>query len=521
MNRRLAVFVFLYCISVAGTVGAEPPRDPIAPQIMRDKGYTPTDLTSSQILELEGAIKSERLTRSRVELYEVNQAMPGFTDFLPDSNSIPGFGDGAGVAAYFEAVTVEFDGETMRFAREVPPEEIGRRKVAAGGITPDQLAVGLDAYSDALIGVGAVIRHEVPILGVIGGRRLGKRSQIDQIDDVPLVVPDWESALEVTDICGVWGGATQPEGDYGGEVFTSEGAGEAMSAALDNSWLSPDPLTFLTGPACALKFGAAVLRATDLTDEEKKAEIAQAREATNDRIQLAGREEVDGRPTYHLQMTDLGVSQTAEDGVQYDLERAALWIDEEYFVRRKMRLEGQMHAEGQSRDFFMEIVDQDYRNVPDSHLYEPYRTVMRTGGATTPEQERELQAAMVQLEEYEKQMASMPASQRAMVERMMGDKIKQARSLATGGAVEVEMITTSIVINPDFGAAPSLLDDGPELVRTIQQGLTSLGYDPGPVTGQMNQQTAVAIVRFESERGMAVTGQATPALSAAIRSANQ
>ena len=52
-------------------------------------------------------------------------------------------------------------------------------------------------------------------------------------------------------------------------------------------------------------------------------------------------------------------------------------------------------------------------------------------------------------------------------------------------------------------------------MRTIQQGLTTLRY------GQMNPQTAAAIVRFESERGMEITGEATPALAAAIRAANR
>lgn len=35
----------------------------------------------------------------------------------------------------------------------------------------------------------------------------------------------------------------------------------------------------------------------------------------------------------------------------------------------------------------------------------------------------------------------------------MGDKIEQWRSLANGGVVEFEIITTSIVINPDFSAS--------------------------------------------------------------------
>ena len=515
MNRRLTVLALVCCIAMAGTVGAEPPRDNFAAEKMREKGYTPINLTSAQILEMEGVVKSERLSRGNVEMYELHQEIPGLTDmYPPDPHSIPG----VGVQMYFEVVSLDVDGETMRFTRAVPPEEIGRRKVAAGGITPEEFADGLDVYSDALIGIGGVIRQEAPILGIFAGYGMGN---VSEIDDAPMAMRDVDTAKGITELCGVWGEGPAAPGEPTTGAWQSGPAGKLASAALDNSWTSPDPLTFLTGPACSLKFGAAVLRATDLTEEEKKAAIARAREETNDRIRLAGEEEVDGRPTFLLQMNDLGLSQTADDGSRYDFARASVWIDKEYFVRRKMRLEGTMHAEGESRDFFLESLDQDYRNVPGSQLYEPYRTVLRTGGMITPEQQREMQEAMAQLEDYEQQLASMPASQRAMVERMMGDKIDQARSLASGGAVEFEIITTSIVINPDFSAAPSLLDDGPDLVRTIQQGLTELGYDPGPVTGEMNQQTAVAIVRFESARGMEVTGQATPAVAAAIRTAKQ
>lgn len=519
MSHGCTAVAFLCCIALAATVRADvPPAVNVAFEVMADKGYSPTDLTSAQILEIEGVAKSERLSSGNVEIYEVNREIPGLTDMMPDPNSIPGYGDGTGVAEYFEVVSMDVDGETMRFARAVPPEEIGRRKVEAGGITRGEFADFLEMYSGSLILIGATLRENMPGLGPLAGS-----PSRDRPEGVPMDMgsPAVSSFMAVD--CLQWGQGMSDDDDQRLLLPHSDAplSEEERSKILDDSWVSPDPLTFLTGPACALAFGAGVMRAADLTDEEKKAAIAQAREATNDRVELAGREEVDGRPTYRLEMNDLALSQPTQDGGQVDFNSATVWIDAEYFVRRKMRMEGVMHAEGESQEFFLESLDQDYRNVPGSQLYEPYRTVLRTGGMITPEQQREMQAAMAEMENLERQLASMPASQRAMVERMVGDKIDQARSLATGGAVEFVMLTTSIVINPDFGAAPSLLDDEPELVRAIQQGLTRLGYDPGPVTGQMNQQTAVAIVRFESDRGMEVTGQATPAVAAAIRTASR
>ncbi|MDT8342415.1 MAG: peptidoglycan-binding domain-containing protein, partial [Longimicrobiales bacterium] len=369
------------------------------------------------------------------------------------------------------------------------------------------------------------------------------------------------------------GGPTPLDGLSAGlGVRACGGAGRgdetARPSAIGETWLSPDPLTFMTGIACFTQFTAGVLRASDLTEDQKKAEIARAREQVAERIRLAGEETVDGRPTYVLTMTDLGLTQTIgavpgversregragdgenvpasgphapdewrptsapaqatragsrpvmEDDVRVEFQTATVWIDAEYFVRRKTRFEGVMHAEGQSREFFMERLERDYRTVPGTALYEPYLTVMRVGGMTTPEQEREMQEAVAQLEEFERQMASMPASQRAMMERMMGDKIEQARALAQGGAVEFQMITTSIVVNPDLSAgAPSFLGEA-ALIRVIQQDLTTLGYDPGPANGELTEQTRAAIVKFQTDTGLEPTGEATPALASALKTA--
>jgi len=228
---------------------------------------------------------------------------------------------------------------------------------------------------------------------------------------------------------------------------------------------------------------------------------------------------VDGRATYALAMTDLGLSQTMEDGSRVEFHTASVWIDKEYFVRRKTRFEGVMHAEGQSREFFMERLERDYRDVPGTALYEPYLTVMRVGGMTTPAQEREMREAVKQLEEFERQMASMPASQRAMVQRMMGDKMEQARALAQGGAVEFEMITTNIVVNPDLASGALAMLDEASLIRVIQQDLATLGYDPGPVNGELTDETRSAIVKFQTDTHLEPTGEATTALASALKAA--
>lgn len=208
-----------------------------------------------------------------------------------------------------------------------------------------------------------------------------------------------------------------------------------------------------------------------------------------------------------------------------------LWIDAEYFVDRKLRMEGVMTENGQSRDVFLEQEWQDYRNVPNSALYEPYKRVMRAGGILTEAQQAELAEAQTQLAQYEREMASMPAAERAMVESMMGGQIEQMRNMVNGGAVEIEIITTSIEINPDFhnpmyeefaremGAAPVNAGGDDGLLQVIQVDLSTLGYEPGNTKGVLDTMTQVAISQFQAESGLQVTGEPSTALAAALATA--
>ncbi|NBC31795.1 MAG: hypothetical protein GVY13_03870, partial [Alphaproteobacteria bacterium] len=58
-----------------------------------------------------------------------------------------------------------------------------------------------------------------------------------------------------------------------------------------------------------------------------------------------------------------------------------------------------------------------------------------------------------------------------------------------------------------------------EDIRSIQQLLADLGYEPGPVDGLMGDRTAQAIREFQEAQGMAVTGEPAPALLARLRAA--
>ena len=58
------------------------------------------------------------------------------------------------------------------------------------------------------------------------------------------------------------------------------------------------------------------------------------------------------------------------------------------------------------------------------------------------------------------------------------------------------------------------------LIRDIQQNLTTLGYDPGPVDGLFGKKTHTAIQVFQRKQGLEADGQATTKLLKIIKQAH-
>lgn len=56
-------------------------------------------------------------------------------------------------------------------------------------------------------------------------------------------------------------------------------------------------------------------------------------------------------------------------------------------------------------------------------------------------------------------------------------------------------------------------------VRAVQQRLSELGYDPGPVDGIMGPRTRAAIRAFERDHGLPESGRMSPELASALAAA--
>ncbi|NVJ67653.1 MAG: peptidoglycan-binding protein, partial [Gammaproteobacteria bacterium] len=183
------------------------------------------------------------------------------------------------------------------------------------------------------------------------------------------------------------------------------------------------------------------------------------------------------------------------------------------------------------RKFFMERKNSDYRRVGNSYMYEPYKEELTFGGMIDEKQRKELAQAQKELAKFEKELAAMPASQRKMMESMMGSQMEQLRKMVDSGAATITILTKDIIINPDLGdkgvmytvlsekGSKSTPSDyigmmtGGALVQLIQQNLTKLGYQPGAATGELSDETRAAISKYQKDKGLAVTGNASAELA--------
>ena len=52
-----------------------------------------------------------------------------------------------------------------------------------------------------------------------------------------------------------------------------------------------------------------------------------------------------------------------------------------------------------------------------------------------------------------------------------------------------------------------------EMTQRIQKDLVTLGYDPGNIKGEMDDETVAAIAQFQAERDMPITGEVSPLLA--------
>ncbi len=163
--------------------------------------------------------------------------------------------------------------------------------------------------------------------------------------------------------------------------------------------------------------------------------------------ELVGEESIDGRNAFHLRANDVTEMMDMGSG-NVTLNHISVWIDSSDYVPLRMSMEGTMTDGAETRPASIVATMSDYRSVPGSKMYESYRQTMTTSSVLTDAERAELEQARAQLAEFESQMASMPESQRQMMENMMGPQINAIREMITDEGIVIDVVVDSIEINP-------------------------------------------------------------------------
>ncbi len=252
-------------------------------------------------------------------------------------------------------------------------------------------------------------------------------------------------------------------------------------------WATTDTRVMMGGMADFLDFAADARRSEG---SDPVARVDDDYSTFLEQAQLVGKVDVAGKPALHLRADDLEHTSDAGDGKSMTIHTAALWVDAEAFVPLRFSLDGTMTAAGETRPITIERTNSDYRKVPGSKMYEPYRQVMRISGQLDPGQRKQMQEAQAKLAELEQQMATMPESQRSMIMGRMGPQLETMRSIASGGGLEVVTEIRHIAVNPaalpdamktGFGQAGSALpssDTGMRPQTPASLPSTGAGEDP-------------------------------------------
>jgi hypothetical protein len=309
--------------------------------------------------------------------------------------------------------------------------------------------------------------------------------------------------------------------------MTEAGLPPGMLGAMDSGasaepWASPNPSTMMNSMADFAEAAGSAPTADEAVADE--AATAKSMALFRKRAKIVGKESIGKRRAIHARAADLNLVEKA-NGEELTIQSVSLWVDAEKHVPLKMRMEGVATRDGKSREIFIERLDQDYRTVPDSKLYMPYRSSVRMHGILGDDQQKQMEDARKQLAEFDQQLAEMPPEQRAQVERMAGSQIAMLRKMVDSGEMDMVTRVRAIRVNTGLGkAVPAAAQSRPSssttpsstgdpLVQAIQRDLVTLGYDPGNTRGELSTPTVVAISKFQAENNLEVTGDATPQLA--------
>jgi hypothetical protein len=169
-----------------------------------------------------------------------------------------------------------------------------------------------------------------------------------------------------------------------------------------------------------------------------------------ERAELEGTEPVDGERCFVVAINDfsgLDLDQEMAMGDRGDFvpKTGLLYVDTDDHLIRKMEMEGEITRDGQTSPMTAVTVLSDYRDI--EGMLHPYLLNITATGLAAGMSEEEAEQARKSLAEMEEQLEGMDASQRAMVERMMGGQLDKLRKMLESGQFEITVVTKEVRVN--------------------------------------------------------------------------
>ena len=227
----------------------------------------------------------------------------------------------------------------------------------------------------------------------------------------------------------------------------------AASGSPSEPWASFDPRVMMGGQATMMR----MMAADKAKGEDDGVATAQENLAQTgnmaDRAQLIGTETIDGKNAYHLRADGLNQVQKYEDR-EFIVQTVDMWVDTEMYVPLQSKIAGVVKTAGETTPMTIEQSQLDYRSVPGSKMYEPFKREMRMAGLMSPEDQEKMQEAQQKMAEFEKQMATMDPAQRQMMMNMMGPQMETMKNMGSGGGFQMVATVDSIRVGEQPGDVP-------------------------------------------------------------------
>jgi hypothetical protein len=168
-----------------------------------------------------------------------------------------------------------------------------------------------------------------------------------------------------------------------------------------------------------------------------------------DRAVLEGKQSIDGYDCHVVMVDDFeGIDfdeGTPDDEEDFRPRKGTFYLDTSDYLIRRLEMDGEFNRDGTWQPMTMEIAFKDYRDV--EGMLHPFVADMSVAGLQNAMTEEELQEAREGLEEMKRQLAEMPESQRATVERMMAPQIEQLEQIVNSGSMQISTQVKDLKVN--------------------------------------------------------------------------